>query len=205
MISSQTGVNISAMVQRSLVLMKPDAVKRGIVGEIMHRFERVGLKMVAAKMTQASREHAARHYQKDDVWAEKVGKIRIEDCKKYDIDLMEMYGTDDPVKIGHKVNELNFDFLTSGPVLAIVFEGPNAVKRIRDLVGFTIPTEAAPGTIRGDFGLDSAFTGMVRKRTVYNFIHASGTPEEAEVEIHLWFSDDEIMSYRMVHEDLYSY
>jgi nucleoside-diphosphate kinase len=193
------------MIQRSLVLMKPDAVKRGIVGEILHRFERVGLKMVAVRMTQASREHAQKHYQKDDIWAKKVGGIRIEECNKFGVDIMEMYGTEDPVEIGHKVNELNFDFLTSGPVLAIVFEGANAVKRIRDLVGFTIPTEAAPGTIRGDFGLDSAYTGMVRKRTVYNFIHASGTPEEAEIEIHLWFKDEEIMSYRMVHEDLYSY
>jgi len=193
------------MIQRSLVLMKPDAVKRGIVGEILHRFERVGLKMVAVKMVSVSKEHAAKHYRKDDVWAKKVGEIRVEDCKKYKIDITEMYGTVDPVEIGHKVNELNFDFLTSGPVLAIVFEGANSVKRIRDLVGFTIPTEAAPGTIRGDFGLDSAFTGMIRKRTVYNFIHASGTPEEAEDEIHLWFKDDEMMSYRMVHEDLYSY
>lgn len=193
------------MIQRSLVLMKPDAVKRGIVGEILHRFERVGLKMVAVKMVTVSKEHAAKHYQKDDVWAKKVGEIRLEDCKKYNLDVNEIYGTTDPVVIGHKVNEFNFDFLTSGPVLAIVFEGANAVKRIRDLVGFTIPTEAAPGTIRGDFGLDSAYTGMIRKRTVYNFIHASGTPDEAEVEIHLWFKEDEIMSYRMVHEDLYSY
>lgn len=185
--------------------MKPDAVKRGIVGEILHRFERVGLKMVAVRMMLASKEHAAKHYKKDDMWAKKVGEIRIEDCKRYDMDIRELYGTDDPVEIGHKVNEFNFEFLSSGPVLAIVFEGVNAVKRIRDLVGFTIPNEAAPGTIRGDFGLDSAYSGMVRKRTVYNFIHASGTPEEAEEEIHLWFKDEDLLSYRMVHEDLYNY
>jgi len=193
------------MIQRSLVLMKPDAVKRGIVGEILHRFERVGLKMVAVRMMQVSKEHATKHYKKDDAWAKKVGEMRLSECEKYSIDVLEFYGTDDPIKIGHKVNEYNFEFLCSGPVLAIVFEGVNAVKRIRDLVGFTIPNEAAPGTIRGDFGLDSAYTGMIRKRTVYNFIHASGTPEEAEEEIHLWFREEDILSYRLVHEDLYNY
>jgi len=193
------------MIQKTLVLLKPDAVKRGIVGEILHRFERAGLKMVAVKLTQSDRELAAKHYQKDDVWAEKVGKIRLEDCVKYNISVTDLYGTDDPTKIGHMVNEYNFDFLTSGPVLAMVFEGVNAVKRIRDIVGFTIPSEAAPGTIRGDFGLDSAYTSMIRKRTIYNFIHASGTVDEAKDEIDLWFKADEVLSYRRVHEDLYSY
>lgn len=193
------------MIQKSLVLLKPDAVKRGIVGEILHRFERAGLKMVAVKLTQASRELAAKHYEKDDAWAEKIGKIRIEDCKNYNLSVTELYGTDEPVKIGHQVNEYNFDFLTSGPVLAMVFEGVNSVKRIRDLVGFTIPSEATPGTIRGDFGLDSSYSSMVRKRTIYNFIHASGTPDEAKFEIDLWFKPEEIHSYKRVHEDLYNY
>ncbi len=193
------------MIQRTLVLLKPDAVKRGIVGEITHRFERAGLKMIAVKLTQVERDLAAKHYQKDDAWAEKVGKIRLEDCAKYNISVVDLYGTEEPVKIGHMVNEYNFDFLTSGPVLAMIFEGVNAVKRIRDLVGFTIPSEAAPGTIRGDFGLDSAYSSMVRKRTIYNFIHASGTPSEAEDEIKLWFKPEEIFSYKRVHEDLYSY
>jgi nucleoside-diphosphate kinase len=97
------------------------------------------------------------------------------------------------------------DFLMSGPVLAIVFEGVNAVERIRSLVGDTIPAKAAPGTVRGDFSLDSALSANRRKRTVYNLIHASGSPEEATEEIKLWFKDSELLAYKRVHEDLYLY
>jgi nucleoside-diphosphate kinase len=89
--------------------------------------------------------------------------------------------------------------------LAIVFEGVNTVERIRNLVGDTVPVRASPGTIRGDFSLDSAIAANRRKRTIYNLIHASGSEEEALEEIKLWFKDNEITSYRRVHEDLYKY
>ncbi len=193
------------MIQRSLVLMKPDAVKRGIVGEVLHRFERSGLKMVAVKLTQADEKLAVAHYPNSNEWKQKVGQRTIDDCLKYGIDLMANMGTTDPIEVGAIVKQWNVDFLMSGPVLAIVFEGVNSVERIRSLVGETIPVKAAPGTIRGDFSLDSAIAANRRKRTVYNLIHASGSPEEAVEEIKLWFKADEILSYRRVHEDLYLY
>jgi len=193
------------MIQRSLVLMKPDAVKRGIVGEILHRFERAGLKMVAVKLVQADEELAKSHYPNTKEWKLTVGQRTIDDCLKYDIDLQANMGTTDPLEVGEIVKKWNVDFLISGPVLAIVFEGVNAVERIRSLVGNTVPVKAEAGTIRGDFSLDSAIAANRRGRTIYNLIHASGSVEEADTEIKLWFKDSEILSYRRIHEDLYSY
>ena len=92
-----------------------------------------------------------------------------------------------------------------GPVIGFVFEGPNAVDKIRKLVGHTFSLVAEPGTIRGDYGLEQPVTSLVRTRTIYNMIHASGTVEEAEEEIKLWFEDEEILEYKRVHEDLYKY
>jgi nucleoside-diphosphate kinase len=193
------------MIQRSLVLLKPDAVKRGIVGEILHRFERAGLKMVAVKLVQADEALARKHYPNTDEWKAIVGQRTIDDCIKYGIDLESNMGTTDPIKVGEIVKQWNMDFLMSGPVLAIVFEGVNAIERIRSLVGNTVPAKAEAGTIRGDFSLDSAIAANRRQRTIYNLIHASGSEEEAKGEIALWFKDNEIVSYRRVHEDLYMY
>jgi nucleoside-diphosphate kinase len=193
------------MVQRSLVLLKPDAVQRGIVGEILHRFERAGLKVIGAKLFVADAKKVADHYKKDDKWAEKVGNHRLDDAKKHNLDLKEIYGTDNLVEIGHMVNKANVDYLTMGPVFGFVFEGVNAIEKIRKLVGHTFTLEAEPGTIRGDYGLETPLTSMLRKRTVFNMIHASGNEEEAEVEVKMWFSDDELLEYKRVHEDLYKY
>src|SRR3972149_4032062 len=193
------------MIQRSLVLMKPDAVKRGIVGEILHRFERAGLKMVAVKLIQPGEDLAEKHYPNTEKWKSTVGQRTIDECKANGIDLMENIGTTDPLKVGEIVKKWNEDFLKSGPVLAIVFEGVNAVERVRALVGSTIPLKAHAGTIRGDFSLDSALAANRRSRTIYNLIHASGSNEEAQFEIDLWFKEDEILSYRRIHEDLYLY
>jgi len=193
------------MVQKSLVLMKPDAVKRGIIGEILHRFERSGLKMVAVKLCQVDEDLAAKHYPDSNEWKQKVGQRTLDDCAKYGIDVVANMGTNDPIKVGDIVKKWNMDFLMSGPVLSIVFEGVNAIERVRSLVGETVPTRAMPGTIRGDFSLDSAIAANRRKRTIYNLIHASGSEDEAKEEIKLWFKNEPMLSYRRVHEDLYSY
>lgn len=193
------------MIQRSLVLMKPDAVQRGVVGEILHRFERAGLKVIGAKMVQADRSKAMKHYMKDEEWQTKVGGFNIKDCVEYGLDPVAVFGTDDPLEIGKQVNEWLYDLFALGPVFAFVFEGPQAVAKIRTLVGSTFPDTAPPGTIRGDFGLDSGFSSLKRKRATMNLIHASGIPEEAEEEIKIWFDKDELMEYKRVHEDLYAY
>jgi nucleoside-diphosphate kinase len=192
------------MIERSLVLLKPDAVKRGIVGEIIARIERPGLKIIGAKFVRPTQEMADKHYEKDDAWAEKVGGFNIKDCETFGLNVEEIYGTTDTVKIGHTVNSWVKDYLTSGPVLAIVFEGNNAVQKIRQLVGSTFPIEAPPGTIRGDYELESTYTALKRKSGVYNLIHASGLPEEAEFEISLWFKEEELFDYSILQENVYN-
>jgi nucleoside-diphosphate kinase len=135
----------------------------------------------------------------------KVGQRTIDDCEKYGVDLMANVGTVDPLEVGEIVKKWNAEFLMSGPVLAVVLEGVHAVERVRSITGETIPVKALPGTIRGDFSLDSAIYANKKNRTVYNLVHASGTEEEAKEEIKLWFKPEEILSYRRIHEDLYSY
>jgi len=193
------------MIQRSLVLLKPDAVQRGIAGEILTRFERAGLKVVGAKLITADPNVVRKHYKKDAGWHKKVGELNIKDCEEYGLDIKKIFGTDEAEEIGRIVNGWLFAMFDIGPVFAFVLKGPNAVKKIRDLVGNTYPNMAQAGTIRGDFGLDSALTSMKRKRAVLNLIHASGTPEEAEDEIKMWFKDEELVNYKRSHEDLYSY
>lgn len=193
------------MNERTLVLLKPDAVARGITGEIIDRMEQTGLKIVGAKLLRVDKSFGARHYNHNDEWKEMVGKRNIADCEKFGLSVKDIFETEDPKKIGEIVDERNAEFLSSGPVFAIVFEGPNSVAKVRNMVGSTFPDTAPPGTIRGDYGLDSAFSGMIRKRTTFNVIHASGSIEEAEQEIELWFKPEELVDYRRVHEDLYRY
>ena len=193
------------MVEQSLVLMKTDALQRGIVGEILHRFERAGLKMVAVKLTHANDKLAEAHYPGSQKWYKSVGEKTLADFERDNKDPVEIYGTSDPIGIGKVVRKWNEEFLKSGPVIAIVFEGVNAVSRIRALVGHTFPANSAPGTIRGDFSLESVHTGNNRKRPVYNLVHASGSVDEAKAELKLWFKKEELFSYRRIHEDLYQY
>lgn len=193
------------MIQKSLVLLKPDAVQRGIMGEIIHRFERAGLKLVGVKLIHVDESFGAKHYHHDEEWKMKVGSRNIEECKRSGLSTWECFGSDNPKEIAEVVDKRNALFLAMGPVLAIVFEGPNAVAKIRSLVGPTFPDSAPPGTIRGDYGIDSSYSAMLRKRTTFNMIHASGSPEEAEEEVKLWFKPEEIITYKRTHEELYNY
>ena len=149
--------------ERTLVLLKPDAVDRGLVGEIIQRFERVGLKIAALKMIQAGKEHAAKHYTED------LAKRR-----------------------GQHVRDLMIEMISSGPIVAMVLEGVEAVEIVRKMVGTTEPKSAAPGTIRGDYSHVSFKHADGKKIGVYNLVHASGSIEEAPVEIEVWFSKEEL-------------
>ncbi len=193
------------MIERSLVLMKPDTVKRGIAGEIIARLERMGLKIIGMKMLHPDPKFVEEHYLTTDEELTIIGERTLLDCKENDIDPIENVGTDDPVEIGRSVWNWNVNFLSSGPVIALVFEGPNAIHNIRAQVGHALPAKSAPGTIRGDFGLDSSIGANSRKRTIYNLVHASGNKGDAEREIKLWFNNEEPLDYRRIHEDLYSY
>ena len=188
-------------VERTLVLLKPDAVLRGITGLIMDRFERVGLKTVALKMIQASREQILKHMPiKDTQWIAGMGRKSLESYKTFGLNPNEEFGTDDPERIGMMILEWNIQYLLSGPVIAVVFEGVRAISLVRKIIGDTIPAKAMPGTIRGDFASNSTDYANAEKCSCKNVVHASGNQAEAEIEINVWFSPEEILSYERAEE-----
>jgi len=191
------------MMERTLVLIKPDGVKRGIIGEIIARFEKAGLKPVGMKMIWVDKDLVAKHYPTDRVELLKgIGEKTLNSYAEIGKDAKKELGTDDPVEIGKLVNAWNMEALSIGPVIAIVFEGIHAVATVRKITGFTLPHSAAPGTIRGDYSIDSPALANERKRPVRNLIHASGNLEEAEYEIKLWFRPEELHSYKRADEDV---
>lgn len=179
--------------ERTFVMIKPDGVRRGLVGRIISRLEDVGLKLVGLKILRADKELVREHYPDDPGWLKAVGEKTLMTYKEYGMDPLKQIGTDDPVQIGRWVREKLVEFITSGPVVAMVWEGNHAIEVVRKLVGNTVPLFAGPGTIRGDFSADSPDLANREGRPVYNLVHASGDPEEAEREVRLWFRDEELL------------
>jgi nucleoside-diphosphate kinase len=163
----------SDTIEKTLVLFKPDTVQRGLVGEILSRFERVGLKIVATKMIAPNKDHYYQHY-------EGIGKMIT--------------------RRGEQAFGVTLDMMIQGPVIAMVFEGVEAVALVRKLVGPTEPKSAAPGTIRGDYSHMSFGYADSTSKGIPNLIHASGDIEEAAQEIAHWFQPSEIYSYESTHE-----
>ncbi len=184
------------MKERTVVLVKPDGVQRGLVGEITARFEKAGLKIAAMKMVWVDKELVAKHYPESrTALLEGIGKKTLETYEKFGKDPKEELGTMDPLQIGRMVNQWNMDFLSSGPVIAMLLEGVHAIDNVRMIVGNTLPTFATPGTIRGDYSIDSPALANAKKRPVRNLVHASGNLEEAKYEAELWFHTSEIYDY----------
>lgn len=173
--------------ERSLILLKPDVIARGLVGEIISRFEKVGLKIIAMKLEDTSVDIAKIHYQKDDEWLMMVGKRIIEN--------KDMGPDEDPKKYGQEVCDQLSEDLTVYPIVAMVLEGHNTVKLIRKMIGETSPEDSAPGTIRGDYSQDSYSIANALNRPVINLVHASDSVENAEKEIKLWFEEKEITNW----------
>ncbi len=189
--------------ERTVVLIKPDGVKRGLVGEIISRFEKVGLKIVAMKMVWIKEDFAAKHYPVNRrEWVEGMGKKTLKTYEEYGKDPQEEIGTKDPYEIGKMVAKWNLEFLSSGPLIAILLEGPHSIVTVRKIAGFTVPYSAEPGSIRGAYSVDSPIQGNASKRAVHNLVHASGNAEEAKFEEELWFHKNEIHHYKRVDEDL---
>ncbi|MBU0964489.1 nucleoside-diphosphate kinase [Patescibacteria group bacterium] len=188
--------------EKTVVLLKPDAVKRGLIGEVLHRFEKAGLKVIALKMVWVEESLVAKHYPDEKNYLTQVGQKTLKSYEEYGRDANEELGTKDPFEIGKMVRKWNMEFLASGPVVAIIFQGLHAVDAVRMLVGNTLPRFAEPGTIRGDYSLDSPILANLQKRTVKNIIHASGTVEEAKLEEELWFHKNEIHDYKRVDEQI---
>lgn len=184
--------------ERTLVFLKPDGVQRGLVGEVIRRFERAGLRIAGLKMVRASRALLDRHYPSDEGFLRTIGGKTREAFEAAGLDVRRETGTDDPVVIGRQVRQWLIEFVASAPVVAFVLEGTHAVAVTRKLVGDTLPFRAAPGTIRGDLSADSPTVANLQKRPVRNLVHASGTAEEAAAEISLWFSPGDLYDYERI-------
>ncbi len=183
------------MEERVVILIKPDAVKRRLIGEILKRFEQCGLKIIALKMVKPEREEIEKHYPDTEDWYRRAGEKTLKNCKEMGISPKDYIQTDDPVEIGKLIKKWNIDYLTEGPCVVALLEGKNAIECARKIVGATLPKDALPGTIRGDFSTDSAIDSLKEKRAIRNLVHASGNKEEREAEQKLWFSEGEIFEY----------
>jgi len=184
-----------AIKERSLVILKPDAIQRSLMGEIIKRIERTGLKFTAMKMTVLNEEILWKHYNKDDAWFEKKGANIAREMTEHGMTV------DKPaIEYGKDILRHLINFMTSGPVLAMIVEGNGATGIVTKLVGGTEPLTADIGTIRADYTLDSYALAGLDGRAVRNLVHCSESPEEAEREIALWFKENEILNYRLVQD-----
>jgi nucleoside-diphosphate kinase len=181
--------------EKTLVLLKPDAVQRGLVGEIISRFEKAGLEIVAAKVVRPDQDLANQHYPIDrEEFITGMGHKTLSSYQEEGHDPLTTFGSEDAHEVGLQLQKWLVDFITSGPVLAIVLQGPNAVNKVRELRGHTIPTKAEKGTISGDYSDDSPVKANTEKRAIKNLVHASGDATEAAFEINLWFEPSELIS-----------
>jgi len=181
--------------ERTFVIVKPDGVQRSLVGEIVGRIERTGLKIVAMKMLVPTEEQCWKHYDKDEAWFREKGERIAKQLEGEGIEL-----TKEPIEYGKDIIRQLAAFMTSGPVVALVVEGNQAVAVVKKLVGGTEPTTSDVGTIRGDLTIDSYDICGLDGRAVRNLIHCSDQASEAEREIGIWMREDEIVKYRLVQE-----
>ena len=187
--------------ERTFCLVKPDGVKRGLIGDIVHRIEKAGLKIVAMRMLTPTAAQVRAHYpMSDEAWVQRLGKKSLSSFETIDATPLEILGTEDSKVVGNDVVESLVEYLTSGPVVAMVIEGIQARDMVRKLAGHTLPYKADVGTIRGDYSVDSPTVANVEKRAIHNLIHASETADEAKNEIALWFEGEDIPSYDLGNE-----
>jgi nucleoside-diphosphate kinase len=182
--------------ERTLVIIKPDGIQRSLIGEIIGRYERVGLKLTACKMMVPTAELVEKHYTLDPEWRVKTG---LKTIKGYTDKGLTPPHTDPVVITGIILKNL-VKYMTKGPVLVMVWQGAHAVETVRKLTGGTEPRTSDVGTIRGDFVLDSYSMSDADGRAIRNLVHASGSVKEAEDEIAHWFKKDEIIGYKLVQE-----
>jgi len=188
--------------ERTLLLIKPDGVKRGLSGEIIKRIEMRGFKIIGLKMLWATREQIEGHYDSGEAYLKSLAGKTRSTYEKYGIDVKAEMKTDDDLEIGRMVRSWLVDFMLSGPIVTMAIRGVHVVEGIRKLCGNTMPALAEMGTIRGDYSTDSAACANRDHRTVRNLIHASGTFEEAEKELAYWFRPEDLHDYKRAEEDV---
>ncbi len=176
------------MIENTFIIFKPDALARGLVGKITQTFEDAQMTISEMKYIHFAEEKKLRqHYNKDDVWKNKVGGFVKADYEKMGLDAKDFYGTDETIKLGQIVIDQLINYLQAGPVITMILTGNNAVKVIRKLVGDVY--DPAPGTIRATYSADTKDLAALEKRSIINLLHASGEVHEAKDEISLWFPD----------------
>jgi nucleoside-diphosphate kinase len=183
--------------ERTFVIIKPDGVQRSLIGEIIQRYERTGLKLVGQKFGIADEKKLWEHYNKDDAWFLKKGTKITEDKKAAGLPTSK-----EPIEYGKDIIRQLVKFMTSGPVIMMVWEGNQAAVVARKVTGDTEPATSDVGTIRGDFTLDSYGISAVDDRAVRNLIHCSENVEDANREIAIWFTENELLNYRLVNEQI---
>lgn len=189
-------VNKNPREEQTYVMIKPDGVRKGLIGEIIKRFEQRDLKVVALEMFQPTRDEIDNHYPKEDEWITRLGGKTLSTYEKYGYDPMEDFGTTDAAKIGPEIRKWLVDYMVSAPLVKMVVQGTHAVDMVRKICGPTLPNMADMGTIRGDFSVDSPAVANAEKRAVANILHASETTDEAAHEIKHWFGDKGVFSYK---------
>jgi nucleoside-diphosphate kinase len=181
--------------ERTFVIIKPDAVQRNLIGDIISRIERTGLKIIALKMLVAKEDTLWKHYNKDDAWFLEKGNIAIESRKSQALPVEK-----EAIEYGKDILRSNIEFMTSGPVIAFIIQGNQAVGIVKKIVGGTEPLTSDVGTIRGDYTIDTYSLANSSSRAVRNLIHCSDKVSEAEREISLWFSEADIIKYNLANE-----
>lgn len=184
--------------EKTLVIIKPDGVQRTLIGEIIQRYERMGLKLVGLKIMTTTEEQVGKHYTLDPSWKENVGKKAIKGYERQG----QTPPSTDPIELGDRILGTLKKYMTSGPVIAMIWQGAHAVEIVRKVTGGTEPRTSDVGTIRGDYVLDSYEMADTSSRAIRNLIHASGSIEEADNEVKLWFADNEIINYKLVQEQI---
>lgn len=188
---------MSFKTERTYVMIKPDGVKKGLIGEVIKRFEQRDLKIVALEMFQPTFEMMDNHYPKEEWWITRLGTKTLSTYEKYGVNAKDALGVETAEEIGPMVRGWLIEYMTSAPLVKMVIEGAHAVDVVRKIAGPSLPYVAEIGTIRGDFSVDSPAIANTEKRAVMNIIHASETTEEANHEIKHWFGGDaKIFSYK---------
>ena len=182
--------------EKTFLMIKPDGVRKGLIGEIIKRLEQRGLKIVALEMFHPDKKQIDEHYPKDKKWISRIGDKTLATYQKYNIDPKKVLGTNNNHEIGKIVRKWLFEYLTSAPSVKIIVQGIHAVDVVRKITGPTMPYLADMGTIRGDFSIDSPALANSEKRAIMNLVHASETQEEALHEIKFWFDDRSPFGYK---------
>ncbi len=182
--------------EKTFLMIKPDGVRKGLIGEIIKRLEQRDMKIVALEMFMPTKEQIDGHYPKSETWIKRLGEKTLATYQKYGYDAQKELGTADALKIGRMVRGWLIELMTSAPLVKMVVQGVHAVDMVRKIAGPTMPYQAEMGTIRGDYSADSPALANKEKRAVMNLVHASETPEEAVHEIKHWFGKAKIFAYK---------